>query len=49
VAAEIPSWVKPDIFLAMCGEFEKRRERSGTGKYQELLAAYNQVHGTNFH
>lgn len=47
-AAIIPAWVKPDIFLAMRGEFQKRRDRTGEGKYLELLAEYNRVNATDF-
>ena len=44
----IPSWVKPDVFLAMKSEFKKRRERDGAGKFQILLEKYNQANSTNF-
>jgi hypothetical protein len=44
----IPAWVKPEIFLAMKSEFQKRRERDGKGKFQELLEKYNQVNSTDF-
>jgi hypothetical protein len=47
-AAIIPAWVKPDIFLAMRNEFMKRRDRTGEGKYQELVAEYNRVNVTDF-
>jgi hypothetical protein len=43
----IPTWVKPDIFLAMKSEFKKRRERDGAGKFQILLENYNQANLTN--
>jgi hypothetical protein len=44
----IPRWVKPDIFVAMQSEFEKRRERAGEGKFKKLLDDYNLVNSTNF-
>ena len=44
VSAEIiPRWVKPEIFLAMRTEFQKRRERCEKGKFHELLEKYNSV------
>jgi hypothetical protein len=47
-AAIIPVWVKPDIFLDMKAEFQKRRERDGEGKFQILLEQYNQFNATSF-
>jgi len=43
----IPNWVKPDLFADMRDEFEKRRERSGAGKFKVLLDKYNRVNNTN--
>ena len=47
-AAIIPSWVKPDIFLAMRDEFKQRRERAGEGRFQKLVTEYNRVNSTDF-
>jgi hypothetical protein len=50
----IPYWVPPEIFHDMRDEFERRIEilegsgRWEKGKFQELLAKYNQVNGTEF-
>jgi len=44
----IPRWVKPDIFKAMRTEFQKRRERDGVGKFQNLLEKYNSINDTDF-
>ena len=47
-AAIIPTWVKPDLFIAMRNEFEVRRERDGEGKFQKLLDEFNRQHSTHF-
>jgi hypothetical protein len=47
-SAVIPTWAKPDLFMAMEPEFKKRGERDGEGKFQQLLNDYNQVNSTDF-
>jgi hypothetical protein len=44
----IPRWVTPPIFEDMRDEFEKRRERCGTGKFNRLLEEYNRYRQTNY-
>ena len=43
----IPYWVRPEIFIFMRDEFERRRERDGQGKFKTLLEKYNLVNNTN--
>ncbi len=41
----IPRWVKPTTFKDLIATF---RERLGQEQYQQLLAEYNHVNGTDF-